>query len=632
MATESNLQSSSGVRTYRGRTLEEILPQIREELGPEAIILREREGLVGGVGGFFAQRFIEVEARRGDGQSIDIYDDGDEDNADLAPLGFEAPEREGLPVPPGEPQGAGADADQAPLEITASRQTPMAEPGRSEPRPFIPPELRRERIIPRETPAEPTRPDQPARRFETDIFLERLRAAAEILPDEDEPEAAATATESRTAQPDEIAGARAPEFEAAEPDAEEAPAPTPPARRGGPERRKPQSAPSRRPRPAGPGKSPRRAAPAAKGEPTPASAPAPAPVDPWTIAMAALVAEPDPAAAETANPYMERRQRPPSLRAGLPTEPTAPPAGRPAGPAPAAAAPSPVAPLEIRGRRSGGLRSVLARLLGGRLGGSALPSPSPAHPLNAAAAKAITAALSARGASPNWTAQLIGTAAAHGTALSEGLHAAAVAELARRIIPAPALPATGAAVAFIGAGGAGKTRCVAALASAYSRASTLGVTVIAVDNGPGARELGRLLRGDGVPVLSLNGERARQALATYRQNGLVIIDTPATTPTDPDALDALGTSLAPLALDATFITLPATLGSQAARRALAGFGRLNPSAVAITHADETDQLAVVVEIAITHRIPLAYLHAGTDHRSALSAIEASALAEQLLAP
>src|ERR1700735_4381599 len=79
MATESKVrQSADGVRTYRGRTLEEILPQIRDELGPDAIILREREGLVGGVGGFFAQRFIEVEARRGDGQSIDIYDDAPE--------------------------------------------------------------------------------------------------------------------------------------------------------------------------------------------------------------------------------------------------------------------------------------------------------------------------------------------------------------------------------------------------------------------------------------------------------------------------------------------------------------------------------------------------------------------------
>ena len=85
------------MRTYRGRTLEEILPQIREELGPDAIILREREGLVGGVGGFFAQRFIEVEARRGDGQSIDIYDDEGEDEDELlfGPTGRRARRRTG---------------------------------------------------------------------------------------------------------------------------------------------------------------------------------------------------------------------------------------------------------------------------------------------------------------------------------------------------------------------------------------------------------------------------------------------------------------------------------------------------------------------------------------------------------
>jgi flagellar biosynthesis GTPase FlhF len=51
------------VKTYRGRTLEELLPQIREELGPDAIVLRRREGLAGGVGGFFQKHFVEVDAR-----------------------------------------------------------------------------------------------------------------------------------------------------------------------------------------------------------------------------------------------------------------------------------------------------------------------------------------------------------------------------------------------------------------------------------------------------------------------------------------------------------------------------------------------------------------------------------------
>jgi flagellar biosynthesis GTPase FlhF len=40
-------------KTFRGRTLEELLPKIRAELGADAIVLRRREGLAGGVGGFF---------------------------------------------------------------------------------------------------------------------------------------------------------------------------------------------------------------------------------------------------------------------------------------------------------------------------------------------------------------------------------------------------------------------------------------------------------------------------------------------------------------------------------------------------------------------------------------------------
>src|SRR3954447_18783454 len=55
----------SDVKTFRGRTLEELVPRIREELGPDAIVLRRREGLAGGIGGFFQRSFVEVDARRG---------------------------------------------------------------------------------------------------------------------------------------------------------------------------------------------------------------------------------------------------------------------------------------------------------------------------------------------------------------------------------------------------------------------------------------------------------------------------------------------------------------------------------------------------------------------------------------
>src|SRR4051812_11784561 len=52
-----------GVKTFRGKSLEELLPQIRAELGPDAIVLRRREGTAGGVGGFFSRPYVEVDAR-----------------------------------------------------------------------------------------------------------------------------------------------------------------------------------------------------------------------------------------------------------------------------------------------------------------------------------------------------------------------------------------------------------------------------------------------------------------------------------------------------------------------------------------------------------------------------------------
>src|SRR3954454_14832425 len=59
-ASTSNGQDD--VKTYRGRSLEEVLPQIRAELGPDAIVLRRREG-VGGGGLFQKKKYIEIDAR-----------------------------------------------------------------------------------------------------------------------------------------------------------------------------------------------------------------------------------------------------------------------------------------------------------------------------------------------------------------------------------------------------------------------------------------------------------------------------------------------------------------------------------------------------------------------------------------
>src|SRR5690349_6352537 len=57
------MNTTPETKTFRGRSLEEVLPQVRDELGPDAIVLRRREGLAGGVAGFFQRSYVEVEAR-----------------------------------------------------------------------------------------------------------------------------------------------------------------------------------------------------------------------------------------------------------------------------------------------------------------------------------------------------------------------------------------------------------------------------------------------------------------------------------------------------------------------------------------------------------------------------------------
>src|SRR5947209_6484483 len=66
--------STMETKTYRGRSLDEILPRIKAELGPDAVIMRQRNGLTGGVGGFFQRECIEVEASPA-ARRFDAYDE-----------------------------------------------------------------------------------------------------------------------------------------------------------------------------------------------------------------------------------------------------------------------------------------------------------------------------------------------------------------------------------------------------------------------------------------------------------------------------------------------------------------------------------------------------------------------------
>jgi len=50
------------IKTFQGRSLEDVLPQIREELGPSAVVLGQRTKVQGGVAGFFGTKVVEVTA------------------------------------------------------------------------------------------------------------------------------------------------------------------------------------------------------------------------------------------------------------------------------------------------------------------------------------------------------------------------------------------------------------------------------------------------------------------------------------------------------------------------------------------------------------------------------------------
>ncbi|HEY0276972.1 MAG TPA: hypothetical protein VGC32_01765, partial [Solirubrobacterales bacterium] len=130
--TETNTAAAAApdpkVKTYRGRSLEELLPQIRAELGPEAVITSRREGLVGGIGGFFQKRCVEVDARPG-GPRIDVYDEEPAMPDLLGPTAAQAgamPAADATPaavVPSAESVHAAAEAALA--EAAAAEQHPV---------------------------------------------------------------------------------------------------------------------------------------------------------------------------------------------------------------------------------------------------------------------------------------------------------------------------------------------------------------------------------------------------------------------------------------------------------------------------------------------------------------------------
>jgi len=244
---------------------------------------------------------------------------------------------------------------------------------------------------------------------------------------------------------------------------------------------------------------------------------------------------------------------------------------------------------------------------------------------------ALAAELAQAGFDEAFAAGILDTATAHVLAFTPrlGLRRAARVALERHLPHAAPAPAHGGLVVLVGPGGAGKTKCVECVAERYQRSSTVAV---------GRGELS--LEADGKALLTLSphigapaqlaAKEAQSALTVARTHGLALLDTPALSPADAGGVKALARVIGGLAPERVIVALPATLSASAATRLLEAMRALKPDAVAITHADESDQLGVAVQAACAFGLAVEYVLTGARGERALARIEPSTLAERLL--
>ena len=119
------MSTTTAPKTFRARSLTDALAQVRDELGPDAVVIRRREGLEGGVAGFFQKAVVEIEAQPGgaallapDAPGTSLLDD----DAPVVPEPMPAPTQ----IAPGLARGAAAAGFAAAL--ATAEQAPQTAP------------------------------------------------------------------------------------------------------------------------------------------------------------------------------------------------------------------------------------------------------------------------------------------------------------------------------------------------------------------------------------------------------------------------------------------------------------------------------------------------------------------------
>ncbi|HEY4996466.1 MAG TPA: hypothetical protein VII03_00640 [Solirubrobacteraceae bacterium] len=503
-------REAEGARVYRGRTVEELIPQIERELGSDAIILRRREGLAGGFLGFFQHQSIELEAMPG-APGVDLYD-----------------EAEPTPPPSYSPVGEAAPPAQPSAPMPAwGPESPPAWGPESPPATQLPPA--------------PPPPGAAA----------ALGAATSPAPPPSAP----------------YAPVSAPPY---------APVSVPPF----------VPAPPLRPQPVG---------------------------GPYVTAhLAALARAGAPPASFALPPRAAPERRPP--------------------------APEPVDFQHLLPRERAPLESSRRSFEAARPAFEA-QAPRPREHLTVApgsharARAGVERSLQRFGVSEELCAELIDAAVAHALPLAPraGLAKAVRSIFAQRIPVLAPLPTAGAAIVLVGAGGAGKTTCCATLLEAYRSGSSLSASYATLLRSPTRGEMQMLLSPKLLKPTGAGTPKARRALASAREGGVAVIDTPSVSPADRGTIRELSQLLGELSPERIIVALPVTLGAGAARQLLEALEPLGAHALVLTHADETDQIGVAVEAACRFGLAPEYmLDRGRVAPWRLSRIDPAGLVARLL--
>lgn len=618
---DTRLVDGVPVKTYRGASLAEIAPKIRAELGDNVMILRQREGVTGGFAGFFARRTVEVDVAVIGGPSGGRVDMTDEDAA----VGPAFPPRpgHGEPVPDPPPYTAAAPEPPAtpqPADPAAVPFSSFAEqhglPTADQPQPAIPeapaiPPLLEQQApapaVPHEPPAGPAPGANPYTTAPSAGPAPSFTVGPPSAADAAGLAAALQADQARLAaeRAEELQFARARqaalEAQAAEQARHAAALEHPPA------------------------------APQPPALPQPPAVPQPPADVPWqtTASQSAPAAAFEP----LAFPHAQPGQAVPSEHTPVPPPAFEPP---PAPPYEPLAAEEPFDPPFDAGQRgaaaapiepTGGSFEDRLRSAGLDAGASLIADP-------VAELTPLHAALLRRGVPDQIASPVTDDTLCHRVPLQPDRPARDLlaSELARRIPTAPLAGRTGQAVAFVGSGGAGKTRAIARLAAAYGSAGRVPVACVTLHTSGDDGLLASALAPYGIAVHAApDVPRALDRITALRRHALVLVDTPGVSPGDRQALDRLGATLDLLELDQVALCLPVVLAAPIARRVLRAMRPLGPTMLVATHADEADLLGGVVAVAIDRRVPLAYVSAGAG-RGSIAGADAHEIASALIGP